>query len=300
MHLKRIVGSAAALVAVAVATVLYTGHPAKGSDHQDTYNLGNSVGHNTSADITDVFVFPSPSNPNNVVLAMDVSPLIPAGMGTSKFFDPTLLWQFKISHQASGVEDQVIQFTASSNASALQQIAVYGPTKPNEVATVNTLVPLTGTVNYNDASGKPLTNGVMAFAGPRADPFYFDLFAFFSFLGDRNYQTHTSQADPGTGNAFANGDTVGTAAAASPAYDQAPARAMAPSFNGFAAGTMSSAAAGAYACSTNPAQDALSDINRGFNVLSFVVEVPKTLLTNGFSSQTIHVWATASSNQTNS
>ncbi len=291
---KRILGTVTAVVALTAAVALYTVHPVKSSDHQDTYNLGNAVGHNQSADITDVFVFPSPSNPNNVVFAMNTWPLIPPGMGPSKFFDPTILWQFKISHQASGVEDQVIQFTASSNASASQQIAVYGPAAPNEAATVNTLVAQTGTAPYNSKTTLP--NNVQVFAGPRADPFVFDLFAFFSFLGDRNFQTHNSQTDPGTGNAFANGNNVGVAGQLAPAYDKTAARATAPTFNGFAAGTMSGTGANAYACSTNPAQNVLS----GFNVLSFVVEVPKTLLTTGFPGSHITVWATASSNKTNS
>src|SRR3984957_13424836 len=130
MNARRIIAPLAAVVAVAAAALLYTTHPVRSSDHQDTFNLANRS--NTSADITDVYVFPSPSNPANVVLAMNVSPLIPAGMGTAKFFDPTLMWQIKISHQASGIEDQVIQFSASGT-NASQTINVYGPAKPNEV-----------------------------------------------------------------------------------------------------------------------------------------------------------------------
>jgi hypothetical protein len=115
MLLKRMLGTVTAIAAITVAVVLYTIHPVKSSDHQDTYNLATQVGHNTSADITDVYVFPAPDNANNVVFAMDVSPLIPAGMGTSYSFDPTLLWQFKISHQSSGVEDEVIQMVANAH-----------------------------------------------------------------------------------------------------------------------------------------------------------------------------------------
>lgn len=298
MTLKRIIGSVTAVVALTAAVVLYTVHPVKSSDHQDTYNLGNAVGHNPSADITDVFVFPAPDNPNNVVFAMDTWPLIPPGMGTAKFFDPTILWQFKIAHGATSPEDQVIQFTASNNQSTGQQIAVYGPAKPNEAATTNTLIAQTGTAPYNTPTTLT-SNGssIQVYAGPRADPFVFDLFAFFSFLGDRNFQTHTSQSDPGTGNTFANGNTTpGTVAQQlSPPYDQTADRPMHPSFNGFAAGTMSGTAT-PYACSANAPTNVLG----GFNVLSFVIEVPKSLLTTGFSSQTIHVWATASSNATNS
>ena len=53
--------------------------------------------------------------------------------------------------------------------------------------------------------------------------------------------------------------------------------------------------AGGYACSTNPSMNALADIGGGFNVLTYVVEVPRALLTTGFSSSIIHVWATVNS-----
>ena len=292
MHYRRILG-ALTVITVAVAVFLYTGHPATSSDHQDTYNLATRA--NTSADITDVFIFPSPSNPNNVVLAMDVSPLIPKGMGTTFFFDPTLMWQFKIAHGSTQPEDQVIQFGVTGTG-ASQIITMYGPGAPHEVGTANTFIAPAGSFQYNVAT--QLNNGVKVFAGPRADPFYFDLFAFFSFLGDRNYSTHTSQTDPGpeTGGPLYNGDNVGVPAAAAPSYDKTANPAQ-PTFNGFTAGTTAGAgsALGNYACSTNPATNTLAQVAGGFDVLSFVVEVPKTLLTNGFTSQSIHVWATANS-----
>jgi len=304
MIAKRIIGGVTAAVALSAAAALYMVHPVKSSDHQDTYNLATAVGHNTSADITDVYVFPSPSNPKNVVFAMDVSPLIPAGMGTAKFFDPTLMWQFKIAHGATNYqEDQVIQFGVSGT-DATQKITLYGPAKPNQVGTVNTFVPASASFSYNTPSTVTVNGqAVQVFAGPRADPFTFDLFAFFSFLGDRNYATHTSQSDVGAGDTLFNGNNAGVPAAVAPAYDKAAGRVSAPTFNGFAAGTMSSSGAGAYACSTNPSQNVLADLAGGFNVLTFVVEVPKSLIyggTSGFSSSVIHVWATTSSSTTNS
>jgi hypothetical protein len=293
MNARRILAPVAAVVAVAAAALLYTTHPVRSSDHQDTFNLANRS--NTSADITDVYVFPSPSNSANVVFAMNVSPLIPAGMGTAKFFDPTLMWQFKISHGATSPEDQVMQFGVTGTG-ATQTITMYGPARPNEVGTSNTFVPVSGSFTYNVAT--QLNNGVKVFAGPRADPFYFDLFAFFTFLGDRNWATHSSQTDPGpeTAGPLFNGDNVGVPATYAPAYDKA-ANPAHPSFNGFAAGTTAGAgsALGNYACSTNASMNTLADLGGGFNVLSFVVEVPRSLLTNGYASSSIHVWATSNS-----
>jgi Domain of unknown function (DUF4331) len=287
MREKRIIGAAVAAVSFAVLGILYSAHAVKSSDHQDTYNLATRS--NTSADITDVFVFPSPTNPNNVVFALDTTPLIPAGMGTAKFFDPTLMWQFKISHVAGGPEDQVIQFGVSGT-DASQKITMYGPAAPNEVGTTNTFVASTGSFNYNKTANLP--GGIKVYAGPRADPFYFDLFAFFTFLGDRNFSTHSSQSDPGPGDTLYNGDNVGAPGQLAPGYDKS-ANPDTPSFNGFKSGTLSGT--GGYACSTNPSQNVLADLAGGFNVLSFVVEVPRSMLTNGFSSSLIHVWATTNS-----
>jgi len=293
MHFVRNAAGVAIFAMVAAAAVLYTSPAVRSSDHQDTFNLATRS--NTSADITDVFVFPSPTNANNVVLAMNVSPLIPAGMGPSTFFDPTLMWQFKIAHGSTSPEDQVIQFGVTGTG-ANQVITMYGPARPNEVGTSNTFVAAAGSFTYNVPT--QLGNGVKAFAGPRADPFFFDLFAFFTFLGDRNWATHSSQTDPGpeTQGPLYNGDNAGAAAKYAPGYDKTANPAQ-PSFNGFAAGTMSGATSplGNYACSTQPVTDTLADVGGGFNVLSFVVEVPRSMLTTGYSNSLIHVWATVNS-----
>ena len=320
MHLKRVLGSVTAVVALTAAGILYAAHPAKSSDHQDTFNLATAAGHNISADITDVFVFPAPDNANNVVFVMDTSPLVMPGQGTSHFFDPTLMYQFKISHQTSGQEDEVIQ-VGVTGSTASQTMTLYGPNKPNEVGTTNTFIGSTGSFGFN--SPTTLSAGtIQAFAGPKTDPFFFDLFAFFTFAGDRNYGTHTSQSDPGPETAanpegLSNGDDAANLAGLAPAYDTTAGGNLgpkAPSFNGFASGTMSNSnltggaaynpALGVYACSTAPASDTL--FAGPFNVETIVIEVPKSLLTTatlnsaGSTSSAIHVWATVNSSTTNS
>ncbi len=303
MKLKRIIGSVTAVVALTAAGVLYAVHPVKSSDHQDTYNLALQVGHNASADITDVYVYPAPDNANNVVLAMDVWPLIGTGMGATKVFDPTILWQFKIAHGATNYkEDEVIQMYATG-ATPSQVISLYGPAKPNEVSTANTLLKTaTGSTVYNTSTTTLQNNTVKFFAGPRADPFVFDLLAFYTFLGDRNYGTHTSQTDPGAADNIpnVNGNLYTPVKGLSPAYNKTPNRVSQPSFNGFAGQTSVSGqtnpTTAGYVCSTGAASNTLAT----FNVLSFVVEVPKSLLENGYTSHVIHVWATASSSKVKS
>src|SRR3982074_733289 len=95
-------GGALAVVALALSAVLYNALPGRGSDHQDS----PPVVARPAADITDVFVYPAGDNPNNVVLQMDVSPLITPANTAQAALDPSVLYQFKIAHgRAAGPGD---------------------------------------------------------------------------------------------------------------------------------------------------------------------------------------------------
>lgn len=162
---------------------------ARGSDHADTPTIAKTPG----ADLTDVLIFPSPNDANNVVLVMNVHPLIPGGQSGGAFFDPSVLYQFKIDNTGDNVEDLVIQakFTGTG---ASQAAVIYGPAKPRRVGTKSELLPTasaTGTIN-NVFSG----NGATVYAGAREDSFFFDLNQFFNILPDR--------ATPLTGKNIAN------------------------------------------------------------------------------------------------
>ncbi|MDE2481097.1 MAG: DUF4331 family protein [bacterium] len=245
-----------ATTALLVFTIaLYGVRAARGSDHQDSPTVVARPG----ADITDLFVYPAPDNANNVVLAMDVYPLIPGGMSSSAqyAFDPAVLYQFKIASNIANkdyAEKNVIQFTVNGTGQG-QTLTMYGPSAPNEVGTTNTLVKTTGNVPFNQVTS--LDNGqIQVFAGPRRDPFFFDLAQFFKIVPDRNYQYHQSGATPPP--------------------------ATASSFNGFPAGN-------AQGCLTTPASNILAN----FNVLQIAVELPKTMLEpSGSALGQVGVWAT--------
>ena len=210
------------------------------------------------ADITDVFVFPSPANNANVVLVMDVYPLIPAGQGPTKFFDPAVMYQFKIDNAGDKKEHLVIQFQASAPSGTSQTITMYGPAAPNAQGTQSTFVAPAGTFNYNDASAT-LPGNIKVFAGPREDPFFFDLARFFAIIPDRNYQNQPNPNPP------------------NPAVG----------FRGFPNSGQFTA------CDHLASQDFLSA--NGFNVLSLVVELPRTVLApSGGNPGKIGVWATTS------
>jgi len=222
---------------------LLTARRALSSDHADTPAIAAAPG----TDLTDVFVFPSPTNPNNVVLAMCVSPLIPTGQAATRSFDPNVLYQFKIDNNGDSVEDLVIQ-ARFSGTGASQKVAIVGPVAPKMTGTqsmslIGTDFPGTVNVPFEPAPG------IQVFAGPREDPFFFDLEQFFTILPDR--------ATPVSGAAVAVADADTPKATSWRAAGQA------------------------------------KDFLAGLNVLSIVVELPRSTLV-GTGSGKIGVWCTTS------
>ena len=114
---------------------------------------------------------------------MNVHPLIGAGAGNSVSFDPNVLYQFKIDTNGDGIEDRVIQVKFSGTGTS-QTVAVAGPLKPSTSGPNNQLEKpyvVKGTINTVFSP----TTGMKVFAGPREDPFFFDLEQFFNIFPDR-------------------------------------------------------------------------------------------------------------------
>ena len=235
----RVAAGAAAIAALVGACFIYVGRPASGSDHQDSFTVINRPG----ADITDVFVYQAPDNPNDVVLQIDVFPLIPHAALGSDALDPAVLYQFKIDTNGDGTEDKVLQLKPATSG-VTQAIDVYGPSRPAMTGTSSTIVAKAGTVAFNDRSGVPLSNGIKVFVGGAKDPFFFDLARFFQILPDRNYQNQPNPAPPDPSIGFA----------------------------GFAVGNPNG-------CATTASQDFLS--SNQFNVIAIVAEMPKSMLGGG-------------------
>jgi hypothetical protein len=259
----RLTGGVAAIAALAGAIFLYSAHPVRGSDHQDS----PATVANPAADITDVFVYQAPDNSNNVVLQMDVWPLITHAEVALDALDPNVMYQFKIDNSGDGVEDRVLQVKANANGTG-QTVSLFGPANPNETGTSSTFVRKTGSAAFGDRSGTPLANGVKLFVGPTKDPFFFDLLQFFANIPDRYYG-----CQPGYTNGFGVNCTPPTSL---------------PGFRGF---TTAFNTAHGVSCLTTAPVDALSA--NSFNVLAIIAEVPRALL-QGSSESKIHVWATTS------
>ncbi len=219
------------------------------SDHADTAENYNRIG----ADMTDVFMFPSPTNDNNVVIVMDVHGLIPAGQTAS--FDPQVLYQMKMDITGDYVEDLVIQ-ARFIGTGANQTVVISGPRAPATTGTTAKFGRPSGVTGTINQTFSPVA-GMQVFAGIRSDPFFFDLNRFFAILPDRMTPLQGVQVD------FAS-----IMAADTPQVN---------GFRGFPAGS---------GFDSSPASDFLANLN----VLSIIVELPRSALGGGM----VYLWETTS------
>jgi len=214
-----------AIIALALGGIILA------ADHIDAPAVTGSGNISLGTDITDVYAFQSPADNSKMVFVINTQGLLsPAASAAAQFPDNTM-YELNIDNTGDNVEDLVIQCLVRK-----EKIRAYGPVAPATPGTMSTVVASAsyaeaGITHYGAGSLKTGTgmNGVKIFAGPRDDPFFFDLKRFKEVI-------------------------AGTATA-------------------FHAGT---------------AEDPATDAFAGTNVMSIVVEVPKSLLGTAAS---INVWA---------
>ncbi|MEN8719686.1 MAG: DUF4331 family protein [Oceanococcaceae bacterium] len=124
-------------------------------------------------DIADVFAFPDPAVPGNVVFIMTVFPLANA----DSRLDPRVIYQFKFDSDGDNVEEQVIQVTATGTG-ANQTVATSGVINVMDGATNFGLGLDNNTAAPSVLSGVPFDQvggnaGISLYAGLSDDPFFF-------------------------------------------------------------------------------------------------------------------------------
>ena len=211
MKRKKMLLASVAVLSIAVGGLVFA------ADHIDSPAVTNQT-----TDITDVYVFRA-QDPNNLVFVANTQGLMAPTATATAQFDANTLIEFNIDNNNDNVEDLVIQGIYNNG-----KMKVYGPIKPSETGlrskiegNVTAEVAVTA---YGASAVTGTGNGLKVFAGPRDDPFFFDLNQFKKII-----------------------------------------MGQATSFN-------------------KPGSDAFA----GTNVLSFIVEVPKSML--GASSGKINVW----------
>lgn len=173
------------LAAIALAAgSIFAARALSASDHQDTPLVELSP----RFDINDVYAFPAPGDPSRTVIAISTSsPLTPAQTPSAMFGTKDQeLYQIKIDNTGDAREDLVFQVTFTGKTGK-QKVTLRGPVVPNSVGTANTLV---GGKQIKGYTNTVITDGpIKFFAGPRDDPFFIDLEAFFRILPDRRPET---------------------------------------------------------------------------------------------------------------
>ncbi len=147
-----------------------------------------------TTDVTDYYAFQSPTDNNNMVFVANIQGLLsPAATGDAAFDENTLI-EFNIDSDGDLKEDMVIQAIPRDG-----KMIVFGPTAATSIGTRSTIktsatrveVDITG---YGETAKVANEGGIKVFAGPRDDPFFFDLGAYQAVLGG----TATGFSNPGT------------------------------------------------------------------------------------------------------
>ncbi|MEP6713131.1 MAG: DUF4331 family protein [Ferruginibacter sp.] len=155
-----------------VAAALVTGGIIYAADHIDAPAVTGQ-----STDITDMFVFRA-ADPNNLVFVANTQGLLTPGTSAAAKFDANTLIEFNIDTNGDAVEDLVMQGIYDAGTNTMK---VYGPVAPSEKGlrskiegNVTASVAVTAYGASSPVTGTS-TSGIKVFAGPRDDPFFFDL-----------------------------------------------------------------------------------------------------------------------------
>ena len=150
------------------------------ADHIDAPAVTGPGSTSPGNDITDIYAFQSPADNSKMVFALNTQGLLSPGASASAVFPSNVMYEINIDNTGDNVEDLVIQCLVQNG-----KMRVYGPIAvgtPGTVSMVNTSAPLTEVnVTAYGASSVSIganSNGTRAFAGPRDDPFFFDLVRF--------------------------------------------------------------------------------------------------------------------------
>ncbi len=181
------------LLSAIVAATLITGGVMYAADHIDTPAVTGQ-----STDITDLYVFRA-QDVNNLVFVANSQGLLAPGSTAAAKFDENTVFEFNIDNTGDAVEDLVIQCKYDAASNSMQ---VYGPVVPSEKGTRSKLEgSVTASAVVTAYGAAPIIGtgaGIKVFAGPRDDPFFFDLNRYKGILAG----TFPGFANPGT-DAFA-------------------------------------------------------------------------------------------------
>jgi Domain of unknown function (DUF4331) len=150
------------------------------ADHIDAPAVTGPGSVSLGNDITDIYAFQSPADNSKMVFVLNTQGLMSPAVSATATFPSNVMYEINIDNTGDNIEDLVIQCLVQNG-----KMRVYGPVAPGTTgltSTVKTSGPSTevavtayGAATINSATN---TNGTKIFAGPRDDPFFFDLVRF--------------------------------------------------------------------------------------------------------------------------
>ena len=184
---------------ISLSLVAITGLLLVAADHIDSPGVSN-----TGNDITDVYAFQG-ADTNNLVFVVNTNGLLSPGTTGAATFKENVLTEINIDNNGDNVEDLVIQAIRRGT-----KMYFFGPVAPGTTGTSSTIKTsnAAGSVEisqYGNAAITSTSGGMKFFAGPRDDPFFFDLNQFKSILAG----TATGFNNPGT-DTFAGTNVLST------------------------------------------------------------------------------------------
>lgn len=169
------------------------------ADHADAPSVTANA-----ADITDVYAFQG-QDANNLVFVVNTQGLLSPAATATAAFNENVMVEINIDNTGDNVEDLVIQAIKRDG-----KMYFFGPTAPSTTGVNSTIKTnaATGSVAISQYGATPIIgteNGMKFFAGPRDDPFFFDLGQFKSILAG----TATAFSKPGV-DTFAGTNVLST------------------------------------------------------------------------------------------
>ena len=170
------------------------------ADHIDAPAVTGPGSTSPANDITDIYAFQSPADNSKMVFVLNSQGLLSPAATASASFPSNVMYEFNIDNTGDNVEDLVIQCLVQNG-----KMRVYGPVAVGTPGTSSTVKSSATSTEVNVTSYNMTTpnigtnaNGTKIFAGPRDDPFFFDLARFKEIIAG----TQTGFRSPGV-DAFA-------------------------------------------------------------------------------------------------
>lgn len=149
------------------------------ADHIDAPAVTGPGSTSVGTDITDIYAFQSPADNSKMVFVINTQGLLSPASSGSATFPANVMYEMNIDNTGDNVEDLVIQFLIQNG-----KVRAYGPAAAGTAGTMSTVKtngPMTEAAVTTYGSAAVIgtnSNGIKVFAGPRDDPFFFDLVRF--------------------------------------------------------------------------------------------------------------------------